>query len=89
MGLIRTSPRVISVDETGMDRTVVNTSSAVLVSFFHAEYKEGEVGFFTPETTAIILFFLVVAAMVVLWWYYNFVYLKRKNAGGGAQNVAI
>ncbi|HUV07419.1 MAG TPA: hypothetical protein VMX75_06800, partial [Spirochaetia bacterium] len=72
MGLIRTSPRVITAD-TSASRTVVNSSSAVLVSFFHAEFREGTVGFFTPETTAIILFFAAVAIMIALWWYYNFV----------------
>jgi len=80
-GLIRTSPRIISTD-TSNARPVVTTSSAVLVSFFHAEYTDGSPGFFTPETTAIILFFLAIVVMIVLWWYYNFVYLKKKSEGG-------
>lgn len=80
-GVIRTSPRIISTDVSNA-RPLVSTNSAVLVSFFHAEYTDGSPGFFTPETTAIILFFVAIVVMILLWWYYNFVYLKKKSEGG-------
>jgi len=78
MNLVRTSPRVISVTTTD-SRVVAHTSSAVLVSFFRAEYTGQKVGFFTPENIAIVVFFSIVVLLIVIWSYYSFVYLKRKN----------
>jgi hypothetical protein len=79
MNLIRTSPKI---DSTTLrdSRVVAHASSAILTSFFRAEFTKEKVGFFTPENIVNVCFFGAIAFLIALWLYYNFIYLKRKSA---------